>query len=411
MGSVVETSPIPTEGTRSERFPVSESRRPIDWHRDILLPVLLFAATRLIQLLVLVWMKPAGVKINNKLLSWDGGWFLNLAQNGYPHAYSYDPTGHITGNSLAFFPLYPWLIRGGTFLGLSYGDSALVVSGLAGMVGAVLIFLLAKALAGDGRLGERARGAPRTVGYALVALVYAQPMSIVFSMSYTESLFVALVAGTLLAAYRRHWLVAGALGVLAGLTRPTGAALAVALAVAVIACLMNPETSARERFSAVVAGVAALASVPAYILWVGERVGDLHAWFTIQTAGWGTTFDFGTSTWQFVTSTVHTGNGWVAMSVVAILIAATVALIVSLRRRGWLPLQVYGVIAFVLVVGQAGFYHSKPRLLVPALLLFVPAAVAAARTRPRAAALWITAYALFGFWYGAYMLTVWQYAI
>ncbi len=157
--------------------------------------------------------------------------------------------------------------------------------------------------------------------------------------------------------------------------------------------------------------MAALAAVPAYILWVGERVGDLHAWFRIQTAGWGTTFDFGRSTWQFVTSTLHTGNGWVAMSVVAILIAATVALVVSLRGQGWLPLRVYGVIAFILVVGQAGFYHSKPRLLVPALLLFVPAALAAGRARPRTAALWLSAYALFGLWYGAYMLTVWQYAI
>jgi hypothetical protein len=83
----------------------------------------------------------------------------------------------------------------------------------------------------------------------------------------------------------------------------------------------------------------------------------------------------------------------------------------AIRTNAWLPLSVYGVLAFGLAVGQAGYYHSKPRLLVPVLLLFLPAALAAARTRPWRATLWLTAFAAFGLWYGAYMITVWQYAI
>ena len=69
------------------------------------------------------------------------------------------------------------------------------------------------------------------------------------------------------------------------------------------------------------------------------------------------------------------------------------------------------MISFVLVVGQAGFFHSKPRLLVPVLLVLMPAALAAGRARPRAAVLWLSAYAAFGLWFGAYMITVWHYAI
>ena len=155
----------------------------------------------------------------------------------------------------------------------------------------------------------------------------------------------------------------------------------------------------------------AVLAVLGAIGWVGLRLGNLRAWFTIQTAGWGTTFDYGRSAWTFITTTLRTGDGWVAMSVVFILLAATVAMIVAVTHRGWAPLTAYGVIAFVLVVGQAGYYHSKPRLLVPVLLLFIPAALAAGRARPRNAALWLTAYALIGFWYGAYMITVWHYAI
>jgi hypothetical protein len=144
---------------------------------------------------------------------------------------------------------------------------------------------------------------------------------------------------------------------------------------------------------------------------VGERAGDLHAWFTIQQAGWGTKFDFGSSAWSFIVSTLHGGGDFVAIAVVIILVAATGALLVALVWPGWWPLKVYGVIAWVLVVGQAGFFHSKPRLLVPDLLLFVPAAVAAGRARRGAAVGWLIPYAAFGLWFGAYMITIWPYAI
>jgi hypothetical protein len=383
-----------------------------DWRRDAGVPLLIYLVTRVAGVLVLSWMDPpGGPSIRDKLLSWDAGWFLDVAEHGYPHGYTYDASGHVTGNGLAFFPVYPLLIRGVHAIGLSYGSAAIAISWVVGALAAVVVFLLMRTLVADGRFGERARSAATVAGYALVVLVFAQPMSIVLSMGYTESLFIALVAGTLLAAYRRAWIVAGLLGVLAGFTRPTGAALAVALAMAAAMRVADPQCRLRERITAIAAGAASLASVPAYIIWVGLRVGDPTAWFTIQTAGWGSTFDYGASTWTFITSTLHTGDGWVAFSVVGMLLAATVALIIALVRKGWLPLTVYGVIAFVLVVGQAGFYHSKPRLFVPVLLLFVPAALAAARARPRHAALWLSAYALFGLWYGAYMITVWQYAI
>jgi Gpi18-like mannosyltransferase len=406
VASLIESA----EGTRTPDSTVT-ARPGIGRLRDEGWAAMLFIATRVVQLLVLAWMAPAGTKIGDKLLSWDGGWFLNVAEQGYPHGFAYDASGAVTGNGLAFFPLYPMLIRGLAALGPSYASSAIVITALAGLAGAVVIFELGRVLADDGRLGEAARRRPKAVGYALVVLVYGQPMSVVFSMGYTEGLFVALVAGALLAAYRRSWLFAGLLGVLAGLTRPTGAAVAVALAVAAAARIADPEAGRRERAAASIAGLAALASVPAYILWVGERVGHPGAWFTIQTSGWGSTFDFGSSTWQFITSTLKSSDGFVPLSVVAIVIAATIALIRSLCGPGWLPLRVYGVIAFVMVVCESGFYHSKPRLLVPALVLLVPAAIAASRARPRMAALWLAVYALAGFWYGAYMLMVWPYAI
>ena len=99
------------------------------------------------------------------------------------------------------------------------------------------------------------------------------------------------------------------------------------------------------------------------------------------------------------------------VSVALILVAALVAAGIALAGRPWPPLAVYGVIAMILVYGQAGFYHSKPRLLLPVLLTLLPAAIAAARARPRVAVPSIAAWALFGLWYGAYLVAVWPYTI
>jgi hypothetical protein len=85
--------------------------------------------------------------------------------------------------------------------------------------------------------------------------------------------------------------------------------------------------------------------------------------------------------------------------------------VAAVTHRVWPPLLVYGLIALVLAVGQSGYYHSKPRLLVPVLVILVPLALALARARTRTAALVLAGYALFGLWYGAYLITVWRFAI
>ncbi|WP_305782905.1 hypothetical protein [Symbioplanes lichenis] len=358
----------------------------------------ILALTRVVQLLLLVGLdrataEPTGLRAN--LLIWDGGWFLRAAQ-GYPDGYTYGPTGAMEGNELAFFPLYPTLIRILSALGFNPGSSALAVSWLASAGAAVALHLLGTSLFKS-----------RRAGWALVGICCGAPMSVVLSMAYTESLFLALLAGMLVAAHRKVWWAAGLLGLGCALTRPTGAAAAVALAVAAYLAVRAGERKAPPLLAA---GVA-LAGVPAYLGWVGWRVGEWDAWFKIQTAGWGTSTDLGRSTVTFLADTLTVADGWVPMSVALILLAALVAAGVALAGRPWLPLGVYGVVAMVLVYGQAGYYHSKPRLLLPVLLTLLPAVAAAARARPRVAILAISAWALFGLWYGAYLVAVWPYTI
>jgi len=359
----------------------------------------IFALTRAGQLLMLAWLGAAShdnVGLRGRLLVWDAGWFLRVAVDGYPHGYTYDMAGRLQGNELAFFPLYPMLIRGVAALGVNAGTAAIAVSWLASIGAAIALHLLGTSL-----YGKRA-------GWALMAICCTAPVSVVLSMAYSESLFLALVAGMLVAAHRKMWWAAGLLGLGAALTRPTGAAAAVALAVAAVLAVRQ---SREKAWQPITAALVALAGAPAFLIWVGWRVDDPSAWFRIQAAGWGTSFDYGASTVKFLNETLSAGDGWVPVSVALILLAALAAAGVALAGKPWLPLAVYGVVAMVLVYGQAGFYHSKPRLLVPVLLTLLPAAVAAGRARPRVAVLSIAAWAAFGLWYGAYLVAVWPYTL
>ena len=75
----------------------------------------ILALTRIGQILMLLWLGAAsgeGVTLRDWLLEWDGGWFIRVAVDGYPHGYTFGATGALEANELAFFPLYPILIRG-----------------------------------------------------------------------------------------------------------------------------------------------------------------------------------------------------------------------------------------------------------------------------------------------------------
>jgi Mannosyltransferase (PIG-V) len=374
--------------------PPAARRRDPTW---LAVPLVVYAVSRFVQFVVITWMRPRSPgSAYSRLFAWDAGHFLRVARDGYPHGYTYNADGELVGNGLAFFPGYPLAIRVvHEVTRLAYPEAGLVASWLAGVAAAIAVY----------QLGTRLYDA--RVGTALTILFCTQPMSVVLGMVYSEGLFVALAAGTLVAAHRRAWLTAGALGVAAGLSRPTGAAVAVALAVAAAMALRSEP----RRWRPVVAAAAALCAVPAYLAWVGLRVGNWHAWFDIQTAGWGSTFDWGLGALRFVGDALRGDDGWVSISVALILIAAVVSAAVAAASRTWPPLLVYGLVALFLVVGQGGYFHSKPRLLVPVLLVLLPPAVALGRARPRTAVVGLAAFAAFGLWYGAHMLTVWTFAI
>lgn len=364
------------------------------------LPLAVYAGAALLHLTALAVLNPAGpAGVTDRLLSWDARLFTSIASDGYPEGFTHTPDGRLTGNELAFFPGYPALVRAvHTVTGLDTGHSALAASHLALIAALICVHRLFLRLYG-----------PRTAAFATVLVACAQPMAVVFLMGYNESLFLALAAGTLLTAHREDWITAGVLACGAGLTRPVGAAVAAALAVAV---LLHARRAGRLTVRPALAAALACCGVPAHPLWTAVRTGHLDGWFRIQEAGWGTRWDNGRSFLGFLGETLARGGTWVPVSTAVLLLAVVGATAAAwVDTTIWPPLLVYGTAVVVMTLGQSNYYHSKLRLLIPALLLLVPAARALARARPRTAVAVLSALALFCSWYGAHMLTGWPYAI
>ncbi len=365
--------------------------------RGAALPLAVAVASALLSCLLMNWMKTPGETLAGRFHVWDASFYVQIAESGYPHGYTYGANGQLSGNSLAFFPLYPLLIRIVHLLtGLAFGTSAVVVAWLCAAGAAVAVHHLVARL-----------HSARVAGFA-VALVFCQPMAVSLWIGYTESLFLLLAAAALLAVRKEAWVWAGVLTCLAGLTRSTGVAVAAALVVGVLLAARR-ERSLRPRM--LVGCLLGCVGMPAYLLWVGLRVGQLDGWARIQSAGWSTAWDWGSSTFDFLSSTLHGADGWVQVSVAFVLLGYVVACAAALLSRPWPPLAVYGALILLMSLGQSNYYHSKPRLLVPVLLAVLPLAEALARGRRPGAYLALAWIAFLGSWFGAYMLTVWPYAI
>lgn len=134
---------------------------------------------------------------------WDATHYLKLAEQGYT----------ATGPrrfSIVFYPLYPWLIHAVAFVCRSYFWSALLVSGIASICAGLLFRRLVA-------LDQTA-----TMARLAVWFLFIFPTAYFLHIGYSESLFLALVLGCLLAARMQFWAVAGVCGALACLTRVNG---------------------------------------------------------------------------------------------------------------------------------------------------------------------------------------------
>jgi len=140
--------------------------------------------------------------------NWDAGWYLTISQHGY---------GYVPGeySSVAFFPLYPILVK---ILSLLIDEkiAGYLISNLALLFAVALLY---KIIMMD-------NGNP-DIAYKSALFLLISPVSIFFSIIYSESLFLLTTIGTFYYARKGQWLVAAGLGFLAALTRSLGVLLVV----------------------------------------------------------------------------------------------------------------------------------------------------------------------------------------
>jgi len=140
---------------------------------------------------------------------WDFGYYQKIAEFGY----------EARDGSLAFYPLFPYLLRSVAYISGSYLAAGLIVSGIASVAAAVLLRRLVQ-------LDYDSAVALRSVWFFLIF-----PTAYFLHVGYSESLFLALALASVLAARVDRWGLAGLLGAFCWLTRAGGIVLVPSLAV------------------------------------------------------------------------------------------------------------------------------------------------------------------------------------
>lgn len=259
--------------------------------------LLVYVVSRLVVLAAMwvaaTWFQnPAGVghldpTIGDLIGVWDSVWYETVATQGYPVPLPADPsTGKLTYSAWAFYPLFPFLVKGLMFIGIPFTVGAVALNVVLGGVGAVLIWALF-------RHGLHAEPQPGRERLALVAacLWCFYPATGVMLQPYTEPLAVVLVAASLLYLMRRRYAVVVALAVPLAFTRGVAAAMGCAALVHLVVRFREDRAAgvAPLRGQRLTAGLMLVVTGLSGIAWpviVGVVSGIPTAFFDVQEA-WG----------------------------------------------------------------------------------------------------------------------------
>jgi len=267
------------------RFSLSAGAR-----RELLWITVVYLAARAAVLIAAVLLDAFGHhNLQGELLHWDGLWYRDVADNGYPHhiAHPYHQ------DNLGFFPLYPLTIFAGTHVleGLGFHHqiwsasvAAVLISGIGGWIATVFVHRLAE--------GWWDRSTARRA----TALFVVFPGAVVFSMGYSEGLLLPLTTICIWALERRRWVLAGSVAAFGTAVQPVGLMLSVVCGVCALRELWIGGLSERHlgralrsrdfRMSVLttaMSGIGALSFMAFLWAWTGNPMANYYA----QHHGWG----------------------------------------------------------------------------------------------------------------------------
>jgi len=268
---------------------VGARRLSADLRRELVWITVIYLAARAAVLIAAVLLDAFGHhNLQDELLHWDGLWYRDVADNGYPrqiaHPYHQD--------NLGFFPLYPITIFAGTHVLEAVGFhhqiwsasvAAVLISGVGGWIATVFVHRLAEGW-WDRPTARRA-----------AALFVVFPGAVVFSMGYSEGLLLPLTAVCIWALERRRWVLAGAMAGFGSAVQPVGLGLCAVCGLCALRELWVGGLSARHLGQALrsrgfrmsvlttaMSGIGVLSFMAFLWAWTGHPMANFYA----QHHGW-----------------------------------------------------------------------------------------------------------------------------
>ncbi|WP_293156415.1 MULTISPECIES: mannosyltransferase family protein [unclassified Microcoleus] len=190
---------------------------------------------------------------------WDGGWYTKIATLGY--SYADDGEQH----SVAFYPLFPLLIRGLMALGMRSDVAGVLINSFAFLGALVLIYFWVEQRYDTG------------VAKWTTAMLAWCPFSLFCTVMYTEGLFLFLTASALRSFERGEYIWAAVWGALTTATRGPG--------VALIPTFLLTAWREKRPPLAYAAGFASALGLLSFSLYCALRFGDALAFVHVQ-KGW-----------------------------------------------------------------------------------------------------------------------------
>lgn len=206
-------------------------------------------------------------KFINIWAAWDSAYYLGIAENGYSTERNEE-----NQSNLAFFPLYPILIKLTSFISGDTLVAGLIVSNFCLLLSAFYLFKLTELFSGSDQ------------AYSAVLYLMIFPASFILSGVFSESLFLLFLLMSFYFAERDDWLKSSISGFFLALSRPLGVLMLLPL---LYIYLRNRGFS----FKKIRVNFFSLALIPLgfslFSLYIYRLSGSFTYYWQLQRSGWG----------------------------------------------------------------------------------------------------------------------------
>jgi Gpi18-like mannosyltransferase len=278
---------------------------------------------------------------------WDSGWYLAIVQNGYFYVPGLQ-------SSVAFFPLYPLLVK---IFSFSIADSrmtGIVISNIALFLAMICLLKLVRLDYEDENIA---------LDSVVFALIF--PTSFFLSVFYSESLFLFLSLACFYYARKHQWFLSSTAGYFAALTRTLGFSLFIPILIE----YLTPTIPSNTKLAKIKKDILWLLMIPAglltYIFYLYVQFKEPLAFLKAESA-WSRGFSLNLSTLM----SIFNYDAFYAAIFGGFTVASILVVVYLVYRRVRLSYVIYVVVQLFFVF-TSGIIESLPRYLCVLFPLFL----------------------------------------